>query len=117
MSPEAFYQRRWALGLLERAMGDLRGRYQQAGNLELFDALKGFLGGEDDVLPYAELSRRLGKSEGALRTAVSRLRDRWRRRVRELVDETADEPAEARDELGRLITAVETPRYSVGTSL
>lgn len=107
LSPEAIYERRWALGLLERAVTDLQSQYAQAGNLELFDALKGFLGGEDDVLPYSELSRRLGQSEGTLRTAVSRLRSRWRKRLRELVAETVGEESEVQDELRSLIASVD----------
>jgi len=41
--------------------------------------------GDEEVLPYAELLQRLGQSEGALRTAVSRLRARWRKRLCEWV--------------------------------
>jgi RNA polymerase sigma-70 factor (ECF subfamily) len=106
LSPDAIYERRWALGLLEQAVTDLRSQYEEAGNLELFDALKGFLGGEDDVLPYSELSRRLGQSEGALRTAASRLRSRWRKRLCELVAETVSEKSEVQDELRSLIASV-----------
>lgn len=108
LSPEAIYERRWALGLLERAVADLRSRYEKAGNLELFEALRGFLGSGDDVLPYAELSGRLGQSEGALRTAASRLRSRWRARLRELVAETVAEESDVEDELKSLITSLET---------
>ena len=107
LTPEAIYERRWALGLLERAVTDLQSQYAKAGNSELFDALKGLLGVEDDVLPYPELSRRLGQSEGALRTAVSRLRSRWRQRIRELVAETVREESEVQDELRSLIASVD----------
>jgi len=107
LSPEAIYERRWALGLLERAVTDLQGQYEKAGNAELFNALKGFLGGDDDVLPYPELAGRLGQSEGALRTAVSRLRGRWRKRLRELVAETVDRETEIHDELTTLIASVD----------
>ncbi len=107
LSPEVIYERRWALSLLERAVTDLQSQYAKAGNLELFNALKGFLGGADDVLPYAELSRRLGQSEGALRTAASRLRSRWRKRLRELVGETVRDESEVQDELQSLIASVD----------
>ncbi len=106
LGPEAIYERRWALGLLGRAVADLQSQYAKAGNLELFDALKGFLG-EDDAPPYSELSRRLGQSEGALRTAASRLRSRWRKRLRELVAETVGEESEIQDELRSLIASVQ----------
>jgi RNA polymerase sigma-70 factor (ECF subfamily) len=108
LSPEAVYQRRWALDLLERAVVDLQSQYAKAGKLELFSALKGYLGSEDEVLPYAELSRRLGQSEGALRTAASRLRSRWRKQLRHLVAETVGEESEVKDELRSLIASVDS---------
>jgi RNA polymerase sigma factor (sigma-70 family) len=107
LSPEAIYERRWAMSLLERAVADLRSQYEKAGHGLLFEALKGFLGVEGDVLPYAELSRRVGQSEGALRTAASRLRSRWRKRLRELVAETVHDESEVQDELQSLITSVD----------
>lgn len=108
-SPEALYERRWALGLLERAMTDLQVEYERAGNRELFDALKGCLV-EEEVLPYRELAERLGKREGALRTAASRLRARWRDRIHELVAETVHDPSDVRDELRSLVGAVRSRR-------
>ena len=107
LSPEAIYQRSWALGLLERVGADLRDQYEAAGKGELFEALKGFLGGDAGVLPYTEMSQRLGQSEGALRTAASRLRARWRERLRELVAETVNDESEIEDELKSLISALE----------
>jgi RNA polymerase sigma-70 factor (ECF subfamily) len=107
LGPEEIYQRRWALGLLGRAVDDLERQYSEAGNGELFAALKGYLGGDVEVLPYAELARRLGRSESALRTAASRLRSRWRDRIVELVAETVRDESEIEDELRSLIAAVE----------
>ena len=107
LSPEAVYQRRWALGLLERAVADLREEYARTGNGPLFDALKGHLGGESDALPYAELARRLERSEGALRTAATRLRSRWRNRIRELVAETVDDESRIQDEIQNLLAALD----------
>ena len=65
------------------------------------------MGVEGAALPYGELAGRLGQSEGALRTATSRLRSRWRRRLRELVAETVGEASEIGEELRILIAAVE----------
>ena len=70
-------------------------------------ARKGGLGGEDDVLPYSEVARRRGQSEGTLRTAASRLRSRWRKRLRELVAETVHEESEVQDELRSLVASVD----------
>ena len=103
LSPDAIYERRWALGLLDRAVTDLRLHYVDAGKADLFDALQGYVGGGDDALPYTELAERLGQSPGALRTAVSRLRRRWRDRLRELIAETVEDPADIDDELRSLL--------------
>ena len=67
---------------------------------------QGAVAGGDEVLPYAELSKRLGRSEGALRTAATRLRTRWRERLREVVAETVGDESEIEDELKSLITFV-----------
>ncbi len=107
LSPEAIFERRWALALLERAVTDLQSQYSKAGDSELFDALKGTLGVEGDLPAFAELSRRLGRSEGALRTAASRLRSRWRKRLRELVAETVRDESQVEDELRSLIASLE----------
>ncbi len=107
LSPEAVYERRWALGLIEQAVAELQTQYLKAGNGDLFEALKGYLGGDVEVLPYAELSRQLGQSEGALRTAATRMRARWRKRIRELVAETVIDESEIQDELRSLIAAVD----------
>ena len=107
LTPEAIYERRWALALLEQAVSDLRDQYAANGKSELFEALKGFLGGTDQTLPYSELAERLGQSEGALRTAVSRLRSRWQQQIRELVAETVPAESEVRDELQNLIAALD----------
>jgi len=78
LSPEAAYERSWALDLLRSTVEALRDEYEKAGSLDLFDALKGVIGGEE-VLPYGELAANFGRSEGALRTAASRLRSRGAR--------------------------------------
>ena len=93
--PEALYHRRWALDVLERALTELRQHYDKTGRGELFEALKGAVSGGVD-LPYAELASKLEMSEGALRTAASRLRSRWRRRLRDMVAETVGPTAGAR---------------------
>ncbi len=109
MTPEAIYERRWALALLERAVDDVRKRYAGRGQTELFDALKGYLGADPGGVPYQELSQRLDLNEPALRTALSRLRARWRTRLRELVAETVQEGRAVDDELDYLVKALARP--------
>ncbi len=109
LTPEAEYERRWALALVRRALDDVRHGYADRGEGELFDALKAYLGANPRRAPYGELSRRLGRSEGALRTASSRLRARWRTRLREIVAETVQGHRLIDDELDDLVRALAPP--------
>lgn len=102
-TPEALYERRWALALLDRAVADVRRGYADRGQAELFDAFKVYLGRDAAAVPYADLSRQLDRSEPSLRTALSRLRARWRTRVRELVAETVQDGRLVDDELRDLL--------------
>ena len=94
-TPEAMYERRWALLLLERAMHGLREEYGAAGKAELFDALKGHLILEDDESSSAQDGERLGLSPGAARVAVHRLRARYRERLLREVAASMDAQSEA----------------------
>jgi RNA polymerase sigma factor (sigma-70 family) len=106
LNPEAVFERRWALSLVERAVTDLREQYAAAGNAKLFDALKPYLVGDQQTVPYAELAEQFGRSQGTLRTAVSRLRSRWGGRIRDLVAETVKDESEVHDELRKLIASL-----------
>jgi RNA polymerase sigma-70 factor (ECF subfamily) len=109
LTPEAIYERRWALALLERAVEDVRTQYAGRAKTEVFDALKEYLGYDPGGVPYRELAHQLDQSEAALRTALSRLRARWRARLRELVAETVQEGQTVDDELNDLIRALAPP--------
>ncbi len=106
LTPEAVFERRWALALLDRAVEELAADYHQRGQGTLFDAMREFLGHDPARLPYAELSRTLGQSEGALRTAASRLRGRWREKLRALVAETVRDDDKVEEELKSLLSAL-----------
>ena len=106
LGPDAIYERRWALELLERAVDELRRRYQADGKGELFEALEPSLGHDEELLPYSELSRRLGMSEGALRSAVFRLRRRWQEQIRRLVGDTVEGEEAIDDEIQNLLSSL-----------
>jgi hypothetical protein len=109
LTPEAIYERRWALALLERAVHDVRQRYAGRGQTELFHALKGYLGADPGGVPYQELSQQLDQSEPGVRTALSRLRSRWRTRLLELVAETVQEGHAVDDEFDYLVKTLARP--------
>ena len=101
---EAEFERRWALALLDQALNELRAEYTEAKKAELFDALKGTLTG--DSTSYRDLGGRLGLTEGAVKVAVHRLRQRYREKLRAVIAETVDGPAAVDDELRDLFAAL-----------
>jgi len=105
-SADKLYERRWALTLLDLVMSRLRTEHETSGKGELFDALKGCLMGERSSLPYTELGAKLGMSEGAVKVAVHRLRERYRKLLREEIANTVGSESEVEDELRHLMAAL-----------
>jgi RNA polymerase sigma factor (sigma-70 family) len=97
------FERRWALTLIEEALGRLREEFTAARKLSLFEALKPFLSGDRAELTYAEVGARLDMGEGAVKVAVHRLRARYGELVRGEVAKTVADPAEIGGELRYLI--------------
>src|SRR6266852_715686 len=92
-TPERIFERRWAVMLLDRAVSRLRDEFTQHGSVDDFEKLKIFLLGQAEV-PYAELAREMGASEGGLKVAIHRLRKRYRVLFRNEIAETVADPAE-----------------------
>ncbi len=90
-SPEILFDRRWALTLLERALGRLRLAYESTGRVEVYEKLKEFLTGDSGEATLAERAREAGMSESAARVAVHRMRKRFRAAFREELAETVTE--------------------------
>ena len=82
LTPEKLYDRRWALTVMEQALGRLRKEYGTAGNSTLFEQLSGFLSKEAGHGEYDSAAQKLGMSPGAMAVAVHRLRQRYRECVR-----------------------------------
>ena len=99
------YERRWAMTLLEQALNRLREESAAAGKTELFERLRSFVAGESDVT-CGEAAAELGLSESAVRSAVHRLRERYRALVREEIAHTVADPAEIEAEIRYLITVM-----------
>jgi RNA polymerase sigma-70 factor (ECF subfamily) len=105
LTPEKAYERRWALLLLEQAVSKLREEYAASGKAALFERLAGFLSGEKGVL-YQQVAGDLSMSEGAIRVAVHRLRQRYRQVLRAEVAHTVAGPQHIDEELRHLMAAV-----------
>ena len=105
ITPEALFQRRWALSLLERVLARLRAEYATSGREELFDSLAGFLNYESEER-YDELAARLNISVGALRMAILRVRKKYRALLRAEIAETVASPEEIDQEIAFLLSVL-----------
>ena len=101
--PDSLYDRGWAAILLDRALAALRAEFEQSGKLDLFERLKVFVWGEKCALSYAEMATQLRMTEGAVKVAVHRLRQRYGELLRTEVSQTVTTPAEVNEELRYLV--------------
>jgi RNA polymerase sigma-70 factor (ECF subfamily) len=108
VTPEQNYERRWALTLLDKVLQRLRSEYEQEGKAELFAALHPCLVGDRTAQPYAELAVTLGVSEGAVKSAVHRLRQRYRQLLHDEIAQTVASPGEVNAELHHLFAVLAT---------
>jgi RNA polymerase sigma-70 factor (ECF subfamily) len=106
LDPERLYERRWAMTLLDHALRRLETEYLADGRSLLFAQLKAFAVEEMDARACGEVTRQLASTEGTVRTALHRLRQRYRELVREEIAQTVADPAEVDLEIQHLITLV-----------
>lgn len=106
LTSENLYDKRWAMTLLDQAMTRLGADYAAAGKRALFDQLKPLLLTEGSSEAYRQLSDPLKMSEGAVKVAIHRLRQRFRDAVRTEIAQTVATPAEVDEELRCLMTAM-----------
>jgi RNA polymerase sigma-70 factor (ECF subfamily) len=102
-NPQSLYEQAWAVAVLEQAATSLETEYRAGGKQSLFDELVPFLQGERSDLTYAALGAQIGMSEGAVKVAVHRLRQRYRELLRAAVANTVADPLEVDGELQHLL--------------
>lgn len=106
LPPDRLYDRHWALALLDEAMGRLTREYSEAGKVSELAALKPHLTTERGSIPYDQIAAVLGRSEGAARVSLHRLRHRFRELFRETIADTVTSPEEAEMELREVLAVL-----------
>ena len=106
MTPEAIYDRRWALTVLDQVLARLEAEQRIAGHANRFAALKDCLLGEPEATTLVELAARLDLTEAALKSIVRRLRERYRVLLRGEIAETVDGSEKVDEELRSLLAAL-----------
>lgn len=102
---EKLFERRWALTLIECALGRLEAEFRRAGRQRVFDSLRALLLGEPGTQRYAAIGAELGLSESAVKVTVHRMRQRFREIFREELAHTLAEPDQLDEEM-RYVFAV-----------
>jgi RNA polymerase sigma-70 factor (ECF subfamily) len=105
LAPEEAYDREWAMTLLAAVMASLQEEFARDGRQAEFDVLKGFLTGEHAAETFAAAAQKLGRTEGAVKMAVQRLKGRFRERLREEIAQTVSGPDEIDAEIRDLFAA------------
>jgi RNA polymerase sigma-70 factor (ECF subfamily) len=97
--PQAAFDRSWAFSLLRTVFKRLEDHFDRNGKRELYEAIKGCLQGDGKIEPGEDLATRLGISHEAVRSAVFKLRRRFRDYIHEEIRETCADEAEAKQEI------------------
>jgi RNA polymerase sigma factor (sigma-70 family) len=103
LTPDQIYERRWVQTLFDQAAHRLRMEYLHEGKAELFDHLKELPPGNHGPNTYAEIGACLGLSEGAIKSAVHRFRQRHSEILREEIARTVGDPSQWVDEVRHLL--------------
>ena len=107
LTPEKLFERQWALTVLDRVLARLQAESVVLdGGPAVFGCLKQFLTGGRSPGGYALVGAELGMTEGAVKTAVHRLRRRYRQLLRDEIAQTVAGPEEIDDEIRYLTSCL-----------
>lgn len=108
-TPEAAYEQRWAMTVLESAFVRLRQASTSDPKSPLFSSLAPYIWGDKGSKTSAEIGQELAMPEGTVRVALHRLRQNYRGAVRAVIRETVIDPREVDTELAHLMSILGTP--------
>jgi RNA polymerase sigma-70 factor (ECF subfamily) len=106
LTAERVFEHRWALTLLDLVLQRLREEYVTGSKEKLFEQLKVTLTEASRSVPYAEIAARLEMTEGAVKVAVHRLRQRYRELLRAEIADTVAGPGEVEEEIRALFSVL-----------
>ncbi len=99
---EAFFDREWAMGILENALRAAQDEFEARGAGTQFAVLRRFLPGSLEMPAYEEAAGQLGLSLAAFKSELHRLRQRFKALVRQEVTATVSAPHEIEEEMNYL---------------
>ncbi len=105
-SPDAEFDRQWAVTVLERGMEALRAECCGEGRGEFFESVRPLLTGDSTYGDQGALAAGCGMKVEAFRVAVHRLKKRLRQSVKDEVAGTLEDPTSVQDEMQTLFAAL-----------
>lgn len=103
-SADTAFDRAWVLTIIQHALDTLEAEMEKSGSGKLFQALSPFLDGSSAEQSQAEIASQLQMSDGSLRVALHRLRQRFRHHIEEEIRQTVSTKAELEEEIRNLLT-------------
>ncbi len=104
---EKLFEQAWAVTIIEQTMQQLREEMVRAGKGEQFETLRGMMTGQRDV-SGRDAGRQLAISEGAVRVAVHRMKNRYGELLRQQVAMTLHDEEDVDIEIKELLSMVTT---------
>ena len=87
-------------------MAQLEAEFAGMNKQKLFDCLKVYIGGDANSIPYLNVAADLNMTEDAVKTAVYRLRKRYRQRLRDVIAQTVTTHEQINEEIQDLFVAI-----------
>jgi DNA-directed RNA polymerase specialized sigma24 family protein len=106
ISPDAAFDRQWALSVLAQSVSRLQAECAAEGKETQFEILKPWLMGEAAHGDQAALAAACGMGVSALKMAIQRLRQRFRDCLQTEIAATLDDAAMVQEEMRVLMTAL-----------
>ena len=107
-TPQKIFERNWALAVLAKTLDGVRDQYVESDKEEFFEEIKIYLGDANNVT-YKSMAEKLDTTEGAIKVAVHRLRERYGEQLRIQIARTVEHTADVKQELQSLMQVLRTP--------
>lgn len=103
---DAWFDRHWALAVMERGLESVRESFEQSGKGGQFEVLQPWLMGEPEGITQSDAADQLGMTRTATKVAIHRLRQKFGEAIRREIADTVDTEEEIAGELRYLIEAL-----------
>jgi RNA polymerase sigma-70 factor (ECF subfamily) len=100
---DVYFDRHWALAVMERGLTTVADSFEQAGKAKQFEILKPWLMGDAEGFSQQQAAAELGMTGGAVKVAIHRLRQKFGEAIRREISETVGSEQEVQEELRYLI--------------